>query len=297
MTIKRGSKKVLSLYPRFPANTCWSYRHALELINKRSSMPPLGLITADAMLPKEYEQRLKDLNIEELHDEDVLWADAVFISAMTVQQDSLDELIGRINHIKKDNKRHIPIVLGGPYPTQYYYKIKGADHFVLGEAEVTLEAFINDWEGGIAKKAYAHVSPRKKPIQREIDLREKERLLKVFGDDIKIIETDSRPSMASSPIPRFDLLDMTAYANMAIQSKRGCIHDCDFCCISALNGHGQRTKEEDRVIEELKAIKRLGYIGPVMIVDDEFRGNPKYTKSLLRRITDFQMENNYPFSF
>ncbi len=37
--------KVLRLYPEFP-DTFWSFKHALKFIRKKTSLPPLGLLTA-----------------------------------------------------------------------------------------------------------------------------------------------------------------------------------------------------------------------------------------------------------
>ncbi len=39
------------------------------------------------MLPADWEQRLVDLNVAELSDADLAWADYVFVSAMIVQRD------------------------------------------------------------------------------------------------------------------------------------------------------------------------------------------------------------------
>jgi len=84
--IKRGlSMKILLVYPRYP-DTFWSFRHALKFISKKAAFPPLGLLTIAAMLPGEWEKRLVDLNVRELEDEDIRWADYVFISAMSVQK-------------------------------------------------------------------------------------------------------------------------------------------------------------------------------------------------------------------
>jgi hypothetical protein len=41
------------------------------------------------MLPEEWEKSLVDMNVESLHDDDLRWADLVFISAMSVQKESV----------------------------------------------------------------------------------------------------------------------------------------------------------------------------------------------------------------
>ena len=84
---KRSSaaRQVLLLYPEFP-DTFWSFKHALKLAHKKSSSPPLGLLTVAAMLPEEWHKRLIDLNLAKLTEKDLKWADATFVSAMLVQK-------------------------------------------------------------------------------------------------------------------------------------------------------------------------------------------------------------------
>ncbi len=69
--------KILLVYPEFP-DTFWSFKHALKFIRKKSGAPPLGLLTVAAMLPEEWEKRLVDLNVIDLADADLAWADYVF---------------------------------------------------------------------------------------------------------------------------------------------------------------------------------------------------------------------------
>src|SRR3954470_8697317 len=93
--IERNRKmKALLVYPEFP-NTYWSFKHALPFAGKRSAYPPLGLLTLSSMLPETWEKRLVDLNVRQLRDSDLEWADMVFASAMIVQQDSLRQIINR----------------------------------------------------------------------------------------------------------------------------------------------------------------------------------------------------------
>ena len=86
--------KVLLVYPEFP-DTFWSFKHALPFQGKRSAFPPLGLLTVSAMLPKHWQKRLVDLNVQRLKDSDLDWADVVFFSGMIVQGPSLKEQLAR----------------------------------------------------------------------------------------------------------------------------------------------------------------------------------------------------------
>ena len=56
----------------------------LKFVRKKAGAPPLGLLTVAAMLPSGWDKRLVDLNVTNLTDEDLAWADYVFVSAMIV---------------------------------------------------------------------------------------------------------------------------------------------------------------------------------------------------------------------
>jgi hypothetical protein len=99
--------RILLVYPEFP-DTFWSFKHALRFIRKRAVAPPLGLLTVAAMLPSEWEKRLVDLNVTGLAQEDLAWADYVFVSAMIVQRDSARAFIARCK------QAGVKVMAGGP---------------------------------------------------------------------------------------------------------------------------------------------------------------------------------------
>src|ERR1039457_1810670 len=138
---------ILLVYPKYP-DTFWSFKHALKFVSKKASFPPLGLLTVAAMLPKDWNIKLTDMNASHLTDDDLLWADLVFISAMSVQSESTDEVIQRC---KKLNTK---IVAGGPLFTSSPERYHDIDHLILNEAEITLPQFLSDLKKGIAKHLY-----------------------------------------------------------------------------------------------------------------------------------------------
>ncbi len=69
---------ILLVYPRNP-ETFWSFQHVLRFVAKRSAFPPLGLLTVASMLPRDWNQRLVDLNVRPLTDADLRWADYVLL--------------------------------------------------------------------------------------------------------------------------------------------------------------------------------------------------------------------------
>lgn len=229
---------ILLLYPKFP-DTFWSFKHAIEFISKKASVPPLGLVTIAAMLPKNWNKKLVDLNIQTLRQSDIDWADLVFVSAMSVQRASVIDVVHRC----KDRGK--TIVAGGPLFTGEYDQFDEIDHFVLNEGEITLPPFLADYANGQAKRVYA---------------------------------TAEYADMQTTPLPDWSLLKFSAYESMAIQFSRGCPYDCDFCNVTALLGHRPRTKTAAQLIGELDALYRLGWRRNVFLVDDNFIGNKKVLK-------------------
>ena len=274
-------RRILLLYPQTPDTTYWSYSHALHLLGKRALLPPLGLLTIAGLLPPEDEVRLRDLNIESCTDEDLQWADAVFVSAMIAQKRSLAQCIERANRMG------VPVVAGGAYPTTCYAELPGVDHFVLGEAEVAFPVFLRDWTRGRAKRAYA----------RTVDAKDAARIREHFGAHADAETVDERVRLDDSPMPRFELLDLDAYESMSIQTSRGCPHGCEFCDIWRRFGRRSRYKSIPRVLAELTELYRLGWRRSVFVVDDNFVGNPAKAKALLEGIADWQRARNHPFDY
>ena len=105
--------KILFVYPEYP-NTFWSFKYALKFISKNATYPPLGLLTVAAMVPGEWEKKLVDLNVSRLTDRDLEWADYVFISAMSIQEKSVRDIVGRCR------AAGVKTVAGGPLFTSDY---------------------------------------------------------------------------------------------------------------------------------------------------------------------------------
>ncbi len=139
--------KILLVYPEFP-DTFWSFKHALKFVHKKAGAPPLGLLTVAAMLPVEWKKRLVDLNVIDLTQEDLAWADYVFISAMIVQRESARAVIARCK------QSGVKVVAGGPLFTMEYEQFPLVDHFVLNEAELTLPPFLADLASGHVRRLY-----------------------------------------------------------------------------------------------------------------------------------------------
>jgi radical SAM superfamily enzyme YgiQ (UPF0313 family) len=250
--------KALLIYPEFP-DTFWSFKHALKFIHKRSSSPPLGLLTIASMLPPDWSKRLIDLNVTSLNRKDLEWADYALISGMTIQRQSAHRVISLCK------QAGLKVIAGGPLFTIEHNQFDEVDHLVLNEAEVTLPPFLNDLEQGCTKRVYSSTE---------------------FAD------------LHKTPAPQWDLADLKRYATMSIQYSRGCPYNCEFCNITALLGHRPRLKTAPQIITELTSLYDLGWRRGVFFVDDNFIGNKKALKSeLLPALIEWRSDKHgVPFS-
>jgi len=248
----------LLINPLFP-DTYWSFQHALKFIRKKAANPPLGLLTIASMLPSSWNKMVIDLNVTPLKDAAIRWADYVFISAMSIQLDSVMEVTSRCQHLGTK------IVAGGPLFTGDPEPFMQLDHLILNEAEITLPLFLSDLEKGSPEKVYRS--------QRFADITE-------------------------TPAPDYTLVDVSQYAQLSLQYSRGCPFNCEFCEITALLGRKVRVKTPDQIIDELDGIYRTGFRGSIFFVDDNFIGNKKVLKeTLLPRIIQWNRVHRNPFTF
>ncbi|HEX8734365.1 MAG TPA: radical SAM protein [Pyrinomonadaceae bacterium] len=248
--------KILFVYPIFP-DTYWSFRHALTFEGKKAAFPPLGLLTVSAMLPEKWERRLVDMNVEPLSTADIEWADMVFISAMIVQKESLEEVV---KLCKAKGKR---VAVGGPYVSTTK-QLPDADFIFIGEAETTLPEFVVDLKLGSPKRIY---------------------------------EAKEKPSLLDTPVPHFNLIDLSRYSAMNVQYSRGCPFQCEFCDIIEIYGRVPRTKSNEQMLAELDALKLAGWRGLVFIVDDNFIGNKRNVRKFLPALIEWSERERFPFSF
>jgi radical SAM superfamily enzyme YgiQ (UPF0313 family) len=84
---------------------------------------------------------------------------------------------------------------------------------------------------------------------------------------------------------------------MAVQFSRGCPYDCEFCDIVVMNGRVPRTKRPEQLVAELEALRLAGWKDSVFVVDDNFIGDKKRTKALLREMIAWRERTNARMGF
>ena len=236
----------------------WNYREICKVTGARYPAAPLGLMTAAALLPQSWDFRLIDENVEPLGDDHILWADIVCTGGMLPQQKSILTLVDRVHLLGR------PVAVGGPDPTSQPKIYDRADYLVLGEGEVTIPLFLE----GLAS-----------------------------GDERGVYASDLKPDMSHSVVPRYDLIRFRDYIMVGVQFARGCPYNCEFCDIIELFGRKPRFKENDRVLAELQRLYDLGHRGHIDFVDDNFIGNKKRAKALLREVKRWSEDRGHPFYF
>ncbi|MDQ1238986.1 MAG: hypothetical protein QG577_1171 [Thermodesulfobacteriota bacterium] len=260
LTSQRNSTlKVLLVSPDYP-QTFWSFNRVLRMTGKKTLSPPLGLITVAALLPNDWQLELIDMAFQSISEKQWRDCDLVFLSGMAVQAH------GILQVIEEAKKRGKTVVVGGPWVFHYPEDAltAGADIVVRGEAETTIDqllAALAEGRSGI------------------------------------VIHSQEKADLAQSPVPRFDLLDIQSYANMAVQFSRGCPFQCEFCDITLMLGRRVRNKTPEQILAELQSLYDLGWRRWVFLVDDNFIGNITMAKALLKKLIPWMEERKRPFGF
>jgi len=257
--LKVNMKNALLIYPDFSPFGFWNYRDVAKLAGAKCPTAPLGMITLAALLPKEWNIRLIDMNTTTLQDKDIDWADLVFVGGMLPQQFKILRLIDQAHSRRKK------VVVGGPDPTSQPQIYTNADYLVLGEAEDSIVPFLDALNKGAEKGTF--------------------------------LPGEEKPDIRKSPVPRFDLLNFKDYLRMGIQFSRGCPYNCEFCDIIELYGRKPRTKSTEQILAELETLYQMGYRGSVEFVDDNFISQRKKVKEILTAIREWSESHHYPFYF
>ena len=185
-------------------------------------------------------------------------ADIVGITGYVVHKPRIFELAAAFR------RRGRFVVAGGPFATLCPEELRGrVDVLFVGEVEHTWAQFLREYGAGAWQAEY---------------------------------HEGEKPSMLDSPVPRFDLLKVDRYRTMTIQFARGCPFTCEFCDIIVMYGRRPRTKSVAQVMAEVEAIHALG-VSNIFVVDDNFIGNKREAKALLRALAAWQAARGYPVEF
>ena len=256
-------RNILLVSPDFDVETFWMIDDEGACAEVLNNVAPLALATVVGMTPSEFHVDIWDEVVHgRIHPDTALARDYDLVG-----------VTGYNGHFRRARqvaevfrKRGVPVAVGGPgvsgMPDQYRPHF---DILFIGEAERTWPRFLHDWARG----------------EHEAEYRQIEKL-----------------DLADSPLPRWDSIarDLGRYALGGVQTTRGCPFDCEFCDVIYLYGRRARHKPVDQVLEEVAVLERLG-MTHVLFCDDEFVGDPRYAKDLLRSLIPLNNSFSRPLYF
>ncbi|MFQ5415682.1 MAG: radical SAM protein [Myxococcota bacterium] len=248
----------MKIYLVTPRNppSFWTYDVILPTLGKDCIFPNLSMPTLAGLTDRKHEVVLCDENVEEIDFD--FDADIVGVTGYIIHKPRMQEIIAEFR------RRGRFVVAGGPFASLCPEELRGhCDVVFADEAEETWPAFLRDFETGSWKTEY---------------------------------RPQEKPDMTQSPMPRFDLLDVSRYHAMTIQFARGCPFNCEFCDIIVVYGRRPRSKSVEQVMAEIRECHRLG-ASQIFIVDDNFIGNAKLAKEMLRAMASWGAEHDYPIDF
>jgi radical SAM superfamily enzyme YgiQ (UPF0313 family) len=211
-----------------------------------ASLPSLGLLTLAGMTPDAFE-----VTYHEIPDVSAVAelppCDVAAISSYSAQIRDGYALADRFR------AAGVKVILGGLHVTARPDEaLEHADAVVLGEGEIGWPEVLHDLAAGRLERVYAAAG-------REFDL-------------------------ADSPMPRYDLLDIERYNRLTVQATRGCPWRCEFCAASIRLTPKYKQKPVERVIAEIREIKRLWPHPFIEFADDNGFAGRDHAKALLRAL-------------
>lgn len=222
---------------------------------------PLGLATVAALTPHSIQVDIWDESVQGQITEDDLSGtdyDLVGVTGYINHAGRVNELGGMLRRIG------LLTVVGGPGVSSEPELFRSHfDILFIGEAEYTWPQFIADYERGEHRREYRQVG---------------------------------KVDMAHSPKPSWDAVATRSYLLGAVQTTRGCPFDCEFCDVIYIYGRQARHKPVERVLEEVRALEQLG-IERVLFCDDNFIGNRRYAKDLVRELGELNRTFRRPMAF
>jgi radical SAM superfamily enzyme YgiQ (UPF0313 family) len=212
-----------------------------------ASLPSLGLLTLAGMTPEK--DRLSYLEVPEPERVERVpdGFDLVAISSYSAQIFEAYDLASRFR------EAGVPVVLGGPHVSHLPQEAAGyADAVVIGEGEASWLELLSDAESGRLQPCYGQLNG-------PFDLRD-------------------------APVPAYDLLDISRYNRLTVQTSRGCPHLCEFCGGTVLLCSRYKQKPVAKVLEEIDRILALWERPFLEFADDNSLVDRSYWKELLRAL-------------
>lgn len=211
-----------------------------------ASLPSLGLLTLAGLTPEKFHVEYHEIaDLKKLPELPTRF-DLVAISTFTAQFYEACDVADFYR------AQQIPVVMGGITATSLREQAKEhCTSVVIGEGELLWPELLADFESRELKPFYV--------TNRQFDL-------------------------AAAPMPRLDLLDPEKYNRLTVQTSRGCPHKCEFCASSILLTPRYKLKPVQKVIAEIREIKKIWPKPFIEFTDDNSFVHREHYKNLLTEL-------------
>jgi radical SAM superfamily enzyme YgiQ (UPF0313 family) len=146
-------------------------------------------------------------------------------------------------------RRKVPVVMGGFHATLCPDEVaRYCESIVIGESEALFPTLLDDYRHGRPQKVY---------------------------------RAEGRPALSVTP-DRSLFLGKRYLPIGLVEFARGCRFKCDFCAITSAFGGEQTHRSIDRVIEEVRRVKRRGQM--IFFIDDNITSDLRAAKELMRAL-------------
>ncbi len=223
-----------------------------------ASLPSLGLLTLAAHTPDNWEIIYKELDV---------YTEVEVNQILDEQPDiiAFSSLTARINETyalaKRFRKLNIKVVIGGLHVSAVPDEaIQFADSVIQGEGEIIWPKVLQDFENKNLKQIYSSI---KNPNY-------------TFHFD-------------AAKIPKYELLDITKYNRLTIQTTRGCPLNCSFCAASRTIS-AYKKKSIFQIEKEINKIFEIWDRPFIELADDNTFVDKVWSKKLLKLFSKYDMK-------
>lgn len=114
-----------------------------------------------------------------------------------------------------------------------------------------------------------------------------------------VLYSGDRSPLYLSRLPRVDrsFVDMSPYTgfpyDIGVESKRGCIFNCAYCCYQHLNGYGLRLRQPGHVVDEIEELISEYGITTFSFTDSVFDAPRQHAEAICRHITERRLKINW----
>ncbi len=238
---------------------------------------PMSVLTLASYCTQQgYDCKVVDERLTDLTDEDINDAQVIGISSMSgTQLGSAISTARRIRQLRPDT----PIVWGGAHASAYPEQT----------ARSPLVDFVVKGEG---EQVFVELCSRILNDQDMVDV-----CALTYVKDGEMVNNPTALEfidVETLPPTRYDLVDLEQYADFedgfSYESSRGCPFRCTFCYVEYFHDRKWRSKSTEKVIAELRAIKKNTGVKKLYLIDDYFFSNRKRSLEICEAMIDADID-------